>query len=150
MAYYENTITAENNKATCCNSLPFSHFGLYYCFWAQLVSTVCVAVLMQCSHVCSIVTSLPIVTIMFQFCSSQFLLLSHPLPSPHSPTSLSLTSPPIPSLPQLSPHFPLPSPPPLPFRPFFPEHVPDPEVSCSVGCPNLHCWEQVAEEDCSG
>ena len=44
-----------------------------------------------------------------------------------------------PSLPLLSTS---PSPP--------PEHVPDPEVSCSVGCPNLHCWGQVTEEDCSG
>ena len=43
----------------CCECLDgqlvlHSHsviFGLYYCFWSQLVSTVCVAVLMQCSHV---------------------------------------------------------------------------------------------------
>ena len=126
---------------------PSAIFGLYYCFWAQLVNTVCVAVLMQCSHVRSIVTSLPgplwssqfiSVSINFPSISSPPLPFS-PIPSPHSPMHPS-------SIPILS----LPSQPPLPFRPFFPEHVPDPEVPCSVGCPNLHCWEQVAEEDCSG
>ena len=119
-----NTCTAETVLTACCYSLPFSHF------WSVLLllGTAGEYCLCGCSNAafpCS-----------FHFHFPSLAILFDPL------SSLSHSS----SIPVLS----LPSPPPLLFRPSSPEHVPDPEVPCSVGCPNLHCWEQVSEEDCSG
>ena len=141
-----NTRTAETILATCCDSLPFSHFWSVllllgtageYCLCG------CSNAVFPCSFHCHL-PSLAIVVITVYFCFNQF-----PLPSLLSPPIL---FDPLSSLPHsFSIHvLSLPSPPPLPFCPFSPGHVPDPEVPCSAGCPNLHCWEQVAEEDCSG
>ena len=127
MSVTGNTRTAETVLTACSYSLPFIHF------WSVLLllGTAGEYCLCGCSNAvfpCSFHCHFPsqaIVVITVHFCFIQF-----PLPV-HVP-SLSSPSPPSPPL------------------PFPPEHVPDPKVPCSVGCPNLHCWEQVAEEDCSG
>ena len=118
MSVTGNTRTAETVLTACRYSLPFSHF------WSVLLLlgtageyTVCVAVLMQCSHVRSIVTSLSLplwssqlisVSINFPSLPSSPLPFS-PIPSPHCPTPpLSPPSPPLPFSPIPSPHCPTP------------------------------------------
>ena len=128
VSHRDNTRTAETLTASR-HSLPFIHFFSVPLLLAQLMSTVCVAVLMQCSHVRSIVTSLPGPLWASQFISFSInfpSLLSPPLPfspipSPHCPTPpLSLSSPSHPHLPFPS----IPSPQSM--------HVPNPEVPCSI------------------
>ena len=106
-----NTLTSENVLMACCH---FLFWPFLVCTTAsghvQLLSTVCEAVLMQCSHVSSTVNSLN------SHCGhhSYFISVSFNFPSlPSSPPILSdpFPSPPHPPLP--SPHCPnspLPSP----------------------------------------
>ena len=133
MACNENTLTAENYMATCCNSLPFSHI------WSVplLLGTAGEYCLCGCSNAvfpCLFHCHFP--SHCDHHVSFLFQSISPPLPSPLLPLLPHFSLPRLPShsLTALT----LPSLPPLlsPPLPFFPEHVPDPEVPCSVGCPN--------------